>query len=45
MLDTLYDNIGSKIKVWAQVIFIVETIGAVITGIVGGQGDGLREPF
>ena len=34
MLDTLYENIGGKIKNWAKWIFIVEAIGAVITGIV-----------
>ena len=34
MLDILYDTIGRKIKVLAQGIFIIETIGAVITGIV-----------
>ncbi len=34
MLDNLYKDIGIKIKVWAQVIFIVGAIGAVITGIV-----------
>ena len=34
MPDTLYDNIGDKIKKWAKLIFIVEAIGAVITGFV-----------
>ncbi len=33
MLDSLYENIGVKIKNWAKWIFIVEAIGAVITGI------------
>jgi hypothetical protein len=30
----VYENIGKKIKVLAQVIFILESIAAVITGIV-----------
>ena len=34
MLDNLYENIGSKIKNWAKWIFIVEAIGAIITGVV-----------
>ena len=34
MLDNLYENIGGKIKNWAKWIFIVEAIGAIITGIV-----------
>ena len=34
MLDSLYENIGGKIKNWAKWIFIVEAIGAVITGVV-----------
>ena len=34
MLDSLYDNIGSKIKNLAKWIFIVEAIGAIITGLV-----------
>ncbi len=34
MLDTLYENIGGKIKNWAKWIFIVEAIGAIITGLV-----------
>ncbi len=33
MLDNLYDNIGGKIKNWAQWIFIVEAIAAIIGGI------------
>ena len=33
MLDNLYENIGGKIKNWAKWIFIIEAIGAVITGI------------
>ena len=33
MLDNLYENIGGKIKSWAKWIFIVEAIGAIITGI------------
>ena len=33
MLDNLYENIGGTIKSWAKWIFVVETIGAVITGI------------
>lgn len=34
MLDNLYENIGSKIKNWAKCIFVIEAIGAVITGLV-----------
>lgn len=34
MLDSLYDNIGTKIKGWAKVIFVVEALGAIVTGIV-----------
>ena len=34
MLDNLYENIGSKIKNWAKWIFIIEAIGAIITGLV-----------
>jgi cytochrome b subunit of formate dehydrogenase len=34
MLDTLYENIGGKIKNWAKWIFIIEAIGAIITGFV-----------
>ena len=34
MLDNLYDNIGGKIKNWAKWIFIIEAIGAIITGLV-----------
>ena len=34
MLDNLYENIGRKIKNWAKWIFIVEAIGAIITGFV-----------
>ena len=34
MLDSLYENIGIKIKNWAKWIFIVEAIGAIITGFV-----------
>ena len=34
MLDNLYENIGGKIKNWAKWIFIVEAIGAIITGLV-----------
>jgi len=30
----MYDNIGGKIKGLAKIMFIVEAIGAVITGIV-----------
>lgn len=33
MLDSLYENIGGKIKNWAKWIFIVEAIGAVIAGL------------
>ena len=33
MLDSLYENIGGKIKNWAKWIFIVEAICAVIAGI------------
>lgn len=33
MLDKLYTNIGKKIQTWAKWIFIVEAIGAIITGI------------
>ena len=34
MLDNLYENIGGKIKNWAKWIFIVELIGAIISGFV-----------
>lgn len=34
MLDNLYKNIGSKIKTLAKWGFIVEAIGAIVTGIV-----------
>ena len=34
MLDNLYENIGGKIKNWAKWIFIIEAIGAIITGLV-----------
>ena len=34
MFDNLYENIGSKIKNWAKWIFVIEAIGAVITGVV-----------
>lgn len=34
MLDNLYDNIGKKIKDLAKGIFIIEAIGAIITGFV-----------
>jgi hypothetical protein len=33
MLDFLYDDIGGKIKRMAKWIFIVETIGAIVTGL------------
>ena len=32
MLDNLYENIGGKIKNWSKWIFIIEAIGAIITG-------------
>ena len=34
MLDTLYENIGGKIKALAKWTFIVEAIGSIITGVV-----------
>lgn len=34
MLDELYTDVGGKIKNWAKWIFIVEAIGAIITGLV-----------
>ena len=34
MLDRLYENIGGKIKNWAQWIFIVETLFSIITGLM-----------
>ena len=34
MLENLYENIGGKIKNWAKWIFIIEAIGAIITGLV-----------
>ena len=34
MLDNLYENIGDKIKNWAKWMFIVEAIGAIISGFV-----------
>lgn len=33
MLDSLYENIGGKIKSYAKWVFIIEAICAVITGI------------
>ena len=33
MLDSLYENIGGKIKNWAKWIFIVEAIAAIIGGV------------
>ena len=33
MFDSWYENIGGKIKIWAKWIFIIEAIGAIITGI------------
>ena len=33
MLDQLYENIGSKLKNLAKGVFIVEALGAIITGI------------
>ena len=33
MLDSLYSNIGAKIKNWAKWICVVETISAIIGGI------------
>lgn len=45
MLDNLYTDIGNKIKKLAKWIFIVETIGAIITGFVflgnSNEGSGL----
>ena len=42
MLDTLYENIGEKIKNWAKWIFIIEAISAVISGFVLiGNDDGV----
>ena len=34
MLDSLYDNIGGKIKNWAKWIFVIETISAILAFIV-----------
>lgn len=34
MLENLYADIGAKIKTWAVWIFIVESIGAIITGVI-----------
>lgn len=34
MLDNLYENIGGKVKSLAKCAFIVEAIGAIITGFV-----------
>lgn len=34
MLDALYENIGGKIKNLAKWIFVVELIGAIVTGLV-----------
>ena len=34
MLDNLYENIGEKIKNLTKWMFIVEALGAIITGIV-----------
>ena len=34
MLDNLYANIGGKIKTWAKWMFIIEAIGAIITGLI-----------
>lgn len=33
MFDFLYQNIGSKIKIWAKWIFIIEALGSIITGL------------
>ena len=33
-LDALYGNIGGKIKTLAKILFVVEAIAAVITGLV-----------
>ena len=30
----MYDNIGGKIKGLAKIIFIIEAVGAIITGII-----------
>ena len=43
MLDKLYEDIGNKIKNWAKWMFIVEAIGAVITGFVFLFGWGLED--
>ena len=34
MLDNLYKNRGGKIKNLAKWIFIIEAIGAIITGLI-----------
>ena len=34
MLDSLYADIGEKIKNWAKWIFVTEAIGAIIAGLV-----------
>ncbi len=34
MFENLYDDIGGKIKGWAKWIFLIESIAAVIAGIV-----------
>ncbi len=34
LLDGLYENIGEKIKSWAKWIFVLESVAAVITGLV-----------
>jgi hypothetical protein len=39
MLDTLYENIGGKIKNWAKWIFVIEAIAAAIVGLVMMLGD------
>lgn len=33
IIDSLYNNIGGKIKIWAKWVFIVEALFAIISGI------------
>ncbi len=41
MLDSLYENIGGKIKNWAKWIFIIEAIAAILAGfILAAEEDG-----
>lgn len=34
MLENMYEGIGGKIKSFAKVVFIIEALGAIITGLI-----------